>query len=1503
MPPAQDMIDLTGDDGDDEAQPVQDHDEAEFMGRRGSQSAANGIGKSSRHAFTPSSASAARKGSSQRPSKGAGAFGKSGPLAKDMNRPNQNNASRPRQNLTLHTHGGRNPLTPRVVIPSSSAASSSPRRDTIPSSQPSESVRHDPPNGFQTPRGMHKNPDGSFRRDDSRSPSRSATQPGTTTGAKRRRVEDGRTSVPGAKRQKTDLRSGNSRASSASGSSTGYFRPNGQQNRNVPSTPRKVAASKVRDLTQPTPPKNWDNIETISISDSEDEDDASKRPASRGAASTSSALARKTQTPSFNSPNLERITSYGREKSNDVSAHGSTKSTKSQALDEARSSRSAAGKAPKRPTPEATVPETSPAHSQKAGSSAAIPSTPHIAKVDELQESNVASEKKGDHVPSSPRRAENEVSDAELLDAQLNEQNETIEHQESLADMSTSDPKSGVDSGTSGEALLGMQKEPEIQTAETAVQTSSEVPPASQLQKTVETGATSTTKSPPTEQSFRSADLEEHVSPTQERMKCMESVDNHADVRYEDPRDRQKDEQTERVQGEKSTEVPQKSLDRPGVCSDAPHCAAEQAEEVTTKALCAEEVAAGQQAKTAGSDQQDALAGQTKDTARDGSSGAEVQPPAADSAVEMRPAAVNSPQFAALNLSKKVERVLGGYLEEYRSDNEYWTKHWLKRARLSHRRLGTKGATSLNRTGSEAAEGPKKPYNFKALQRLPVALEKVPLNGPLLRTTLGQGRMLFEVEQIQRKGTNGKALKSKYSVKVSTLNPNDDMPPYAHYVSITANILSHNNRSMLHWPYFEDDFNYDQGNSIEDQYDVDILPRRRKLDRLQRAHALESYAASALQALGITWADVLRFLLDPIPDVGTDPDALRAFDNRAATCEEDFSRDHERSVKVLSSLPLSTPEKLAKAAALCDNFLTMANISLWHIARLHQFEAVPKPAKDNVDSESALDRYTCRVCMRFACPYHGTIEEHEGGEEDDGSEPASDCPVALDIVHPPAINYRTRIAFTPAVQHPTGADQTAAQRRDRRTVQYWQNNYKFKPEELRPFEPCHHPGKTCDQAHCSCYENGIPCEKSCSCPQTCHRKFQGCSCVSQKLRKGLKPVCFEDERCICYALYRECDPDLCGSCGVCEVLDPVNRYNEEICKGRCKNAGVQRGVPKRTLIGKSIIHGFGLYAGEHAETHDFMGEYKGEIITRAEAERRGAVYEHQKLSYLFSLNEIQEIDSTYFGNKIRFINHASRNFNLYPRIVTVNTIQRIALFANKSIRSGEELFFDYGPQFPDEQLGGAAAKKSSMKSSGPRVHNSTLIINETYDVQSEQDEDGTRRATKGAKLGNSNGSRQRQKKDNNTGNGKSAATKQPTTGGVGGSKSSALKSASALIVDGAGDSPSADGMEEDAEDHEAEGEEEAEDDGMQLDTSPGGRLKSYYLAASDEEADRMEVDNPLAVGAGAGAVEAEIEEDEEEFRPEEDSDGNLSEEDVDEGDLQGKIRPRRRRGRPLGMFA
>lgn len=194
----------------------------------------------------------------------------------------------------------------------------------------------------------------------------------------------------------------------------------------------------------------------------------------------------------------------------------------------------------------------------------------------------------------------------------------------------------------------------------------------------------------------------------------------------------------------------------------------------------------------------------------------------------------------------------------------------------------------------------------------------------------------------------------------------------------------------------------------------------------------------------------------------------------------------------------------------------------------------------------------------------------------------------------------------------------------RKAPGWWQDNYPPTSSlHLRaPFVPCNHEGPCTAATDCDCWRAQITCEKTCNCPDDCQRRYTGCTCHS----KNSKKLC-QTPACECYQLNRECDPDLCQSCHASEVLDPVNRYNEKVLEGKCHNVMVQRGVPKRTLIGVSKLlhdggkHGFGLYMGEACHKGDFIGEYVGEIVSDNEAGRRGAVYDKIEMSYLFDLNK------------------------------------------------------------------------------------------------------------------------------------------------------------------------------------------------------------------------------------------------------------------------------------------
>lgn len=60
---------------------------------------------------------------------------------------------------------------------------------------------------------------------------------------------------------------------------------------------------------------------------------------------------------------------------------------------------------------------------------------------------------------------------------------------------------------------------------------------------------------------------------------------------------------------------------------------------------------------------------------------------------------------------------------------------------------------------------------------------------------------------------------------------------------------------------------------------------------------------------------------------------------------------------------------------------------------------------------------------------------------------------------------------------------------------------------------------------------------------------------------------------------------------------------------------------------------------EDAKRNDLIGEYTGELVGQAEADRRGTAYDRDGSSYLFNLDQDWVLDAHRRGNKLRFVNH------------------------------------------------------------------------------------------------------------------------------------------------------------------------------------------------------------------------------------------------------------------------
>lgn len=121
-------------------------------------------------------------------------------------------------------------------------------------------------------------------------------------------------------------------------------------------------------------------------------------------------------------------------------------------------------------------------------------------------------------------------------------------------------------------------------------------------------------------------------------------------------------------------------------------------------------------------------------------------------------------------------------------------------------------------------------------------------------------------------------------------------------------------------------------------------------------------------------------------------------------------------------------------------------------------------------------------------------------------------------------------------------------------------------------------------------------------------------------------------------------------------------------------------MTRRIATRRSPIHGNGVFAVRDIPAGAALIEYRGRVITQAQADRRYDGTTDTGHTFLFILNEDYVIDANRDGNAARWINH-SCDPNCEAVIhehASNRRLDRVLIESVRPIRSGEEITYDYG---------------------------------------------------------------------------------------------------------------------------------------------------------------------------------------------------------------------------------
>ncbi len=150
-------------------------------------------------------------------------------------------------------------------------------------------------------------------------------------------------------------------------------------------------------------------------------------------------------------------------------------------------------------------------------------------------------------------------------------------------------------------------------------------------------------------------------------------------------------------------------------------------------------------------------------------------------------------------------------------------------------------------------------------------------------------------------------------------------------------------------------------------------------------------------------------------------------------------------------------------------------------------------------------------------------------------------------------------------------------------------------------------------------------------------------------------------------------------------------------------AAAPKSSGRRIQVRSSGVHGKGVYALATIPKGAVVVEYKGEVISWDEALRR---HPHDPSdpdhTFYFHVDEARTIDGKVGGNMARWINHGCQ-----PNCEADEVDGRIFIKALRTLKPGEELFYDYGLVI-DERYTAKLKKQFECRCGKPKCRGTML---------------------------------------------------------------------------------------------------------------------------------------------------------------------------------------------------